>query len=90
MNTTSDVKTVEYLRICDPGHSWLRVPVAHLIDAGVVDKITDYSPRKRRMMYLEEDLDMWTFVDAMEAKGVQVEMNSLHVDDFDEYLHQSA
>lgn len=84
------MKTVTYRRIEDPGHSWLEVPVEDVRDiAGVFDDITGYSPIKRRKFYLEEDCDMYTFVMAMEKKGIKVEMDRVLVDDFDDYLATS-
>jgi hypothetical protein len=48
-----------YVRIHDPGHSWLEVPAKDVRDAaGVWDSITAYSPLKRHKFYLEEDCDV--------------------------------
>lgn len=83
----TDNMTRTYLRIHDPGHSWLEVPVKDVRDvAGVWDKITGYSPLKRHQFYLEEDCDMQTFYEAMIAKGYTIKITDIHVDDFDEYL----
>ena len=75
-----------YDRIIDPGHSWLIVPLKHLQQAGVVDQITAYSPLVGNKVYLEEDCDMYTFVDAMKKQDVIVDYNCVFVDDLDQYL----
>lgn len=90
-DTITDNKTCTYLRIYDPGHSWLKVPVEDVRDiAGVFDDITAYSPIKRRFFYLEEDCDMYTFYKAMIDKGYTVNMENLNVGDFDDYLQNAA
>jgi len=75
-----------YVRIHDPGHSWLEVPSKDVRDSGVYDKITAYSPLKRHKFYLEEDCDMYTFYNAMKNNGYTINITDIHVDDFDEYL----
>lgn len=94
MNTTltdrysNDNKIRNYIRIHDPGHSWLEVPVKDVRDAaGVWDEITAYSPLKRHKFYLEEDCDMGTFYKAMIDNGYTVIIDDIHVNDFDEYLN---
>lgn len=90
--TITDNKTRTYLRIHDPGHSWLKVPVKDVRDiAGVFDDITTYSPIKRGFFYLEEDCDMYTFYKAMTlVKGYTVNIENLNVGDFDDYLQKAA
>jgi hypothetical protein len=84
---SNDNKNRTYLRISDPGHSWLEVPAKDVRDAaGVWDKITPYSPLKRHKFYLEEDLDMWVFYKAMLDNGYSVIVENINVDDFDEWL----
>lgn len=89
--TMTDNKTRTYLRIYDPGHSWLQVPAKDVRDvAGVFDKITACSPLKRHQFYLEEDCDMVTFYEAMKAKGYTVNIKNINVNDFDDYLQNIA
>lgn len=84
---SNDNKVRTYVRIHDPGHSWLEVPAKDVRDAaGVWNAITAYSPLKRHKFYLEEDIDMGTFYKAMIDKGYTVIINDMHVNDFDEYL----
>lgn len=53
----------------DPGHGWLAVPVAYLIDAGVVlCSISTYSYARGKTIYLEEDCDAGKFISAWRAK----------------------
>jgi len=88
---SADTMTRTYLRIHDPGHSWLEVPIKDVRDAaGVWDKITVYSPLKRHKFYLEEDCDMYTFYKAMIDKGYTINIHDMNVDDFDEYLKKMA
>lgn len=76
----------QYTLIEDPGHSWLEVPVKDVREAGVFNQITNFSPVKRGKMYLEEDCDAPTFLLALQAKKVKVDIKEIHVNDFDEYL----
>jgi hypothetical protein len=54
-----------YQMISDPGHGWLRVPVAELVELGIADQISEYSYREGDDAWLEEDCDMARFVYAM-------------------------
>ena len=84
---SNDTMVRNYVRIHDPGHSWLEVPVKDVRDiAGVWDNITGYSPLKRHKFYLEEDCDMYTFYKAMKDKGYTINITNINVDDFDTWL----
>ena len=63
-------KTASYTYFKDPGHGWLRVKRTELESLGIAGDITPYSYAKGQWVYLEEDLDMATF---MKAKGWLVE-----------------
>ena len=52
----------------DPGHGWIKVPIALLVSLGIADKITTFSYRKNEYAYLEEDLDAATFIEAYRQK----------------------
>lgn len=54
----------EYHFYTDPGHGWLRVPLAELIELGIADSISGYSYVRHAFAYLEEDCDMTRFIDA--------------------------
>jgi hypothetical protein len=61
-------------RVVDPSHSWLKVPVAELERLGIADKITSYSYIRNGMAYLEEDVDMPTFLDARNSVNEPVQI----------------
>lgn len=52
----------------DPGHSWAKVPRKLLTKLNIADKITPYSYAKGEYVYLEEDVDLYTFVQAYKAQ----------------------
>ena len=55
-----------YTYFTDPSHGWLRVTRKELVTLGIDKEITPYSYARGAWVYLEEDLDMGTF---MRAKG---------------------
>lgn len=75
MNT---INLVNYYFYSDPGHGWLAVNYDELVELGINDKISGYSYRKGNTVYLEEDCDMATFMNALEAKGVQIRINTIN------------
>jgi len=52
----------------DPGHGWAKVPMRLLDALSITDKITRFSYRRGEYAYLEEDLDMETFIRAYRAR----------------------
>lgn len=52
----------------DPGHGWLAVKRAYLHALGIAHKITRFSYQKGQTVYLEEDQDVTTFVQAFMDK----------------------
>lgn len=89
MNNLNDTNEIwEFNRLVDPEHSWLDVPCADVRFADVV--ITSYSPRKKGRVYLEEDVDMYAFINALKAKGITVEMNTVQIENFDVYIGRYA
>lgn len=52
----------------DPGHGWIKVPRKLLSKLGITDKITPYSYQRGEHVYLEEDCDAYTFVQAYKAQ----------------------
>ena len=81
--------------IQDPGHGWLEVPVKMLAELGIQDKITSYSYRKGTMVYLEEDLDMHTFMTACYANKQLVELDEVYqertaIRGYDQYFTLAA
>jgi hypothetical protein len=57
----------------DPGHGWARVPRRLLELYGIADKITPYSYQRGDYVFLEEDCDLSTFLEAAKSRGVTVE-----------------
>ncbi len=60
-----------YRYLQDPGHGWIEVPIAELTELGIADKITPYSyvGANGTMVYLEEDLDAYTWLNAHRARS---------------------
>ena len=46
----------------DPGHAWVKVPMRELQKLNIADRITPYSYKRGEHAYLEEDMDLSTFV----------------------------
>ena len=57
-----------YIWAVDAGHAWLAVKTKELVELNIADKITDFSYIKGATVYLEEDCDAATFIQAYEAK----------------------
>lgn len=56
--------------ISDPGHGWLRVPLADIAALGIESGISAYSFIDRRFAYLEEDCDCAVFIEACKAQKI--------------------
>ena len=67
-----------YRLYSDPGHGWLAVKRAELENLGIIDKISSYSYQKGKMVYLEEDCDMGTFIKAKINANEWTEENLQH------------
>ena len=68
----------------DPGHGWLRVPLADVAALGIQDEITAYSFIDNDYAFLEEDCDYGTFMNACQAQHVPVpDMKTEYVSYFD-------
>jgi len=48
----------------DPGHGWLEVPHSLLVELGIAADISSFSYVKGDLVYLEEDCDAGTFLEA--------------------------
>lgn len=62
----------------DPGHGWVRVRRTEVETLGIANKITRYSYQRGLYVYLEEDCDLATFVQAKNARGEHVEYLPSH------------
>jgi hypothetical protein len=58
----------------DPGHAWLAVKLSEIKMLGIETEISSYSYVKGKTAYLEEDCDAGKFIQAMQAKGIEVEV----------------
>ena len=56
----------------DSGHAWARFPKARLVKLGIADKITPYSYQKGTNAFLEEDCDLSTLINTLQARGLKV------------------
>lgn len=66
----------------DSGHGWLEVTYEELIDLGITKRITNWSYRDGEKVYLEEDIDVGTYIDAVkEQRGLVVTVKNLNVAD---------
>lgn len=66
----------------DPGHGWLAVPVALLVDLQIERSLSTYSylNDQRTVAYLEEDRDMGVFMSAARDRGLVVNITERHVE----------
>ena len=74
-------KVIKIKVYSDPGHAWGAVKRKVIDELGIADKITSYSYQKGGTVYLEEDLDLATLVDALKRRAVFYkfeEKNSAH------------
>ena len=53
-----------YRMFSDPGHGWLRVPMADVVALGIAAAVSGYSYSRGRFAYLEEDRDALMFIHA--------------------------
>lgn len=61
------MKTV-YHHYTDPGHGWLKVENSELVQLRIDHLISDYSYRRGKYVFLEEDRDAELFVEAKAKK----------------------
>ena len=62
----------------DPGHGWVAVKRKMLYDLGIAGKISYYSYEKGQTVYLEEDKDLATLLDALGERGIGVKFKEKH------------
>ena len=55
----------------DAGHGWLRVPYAELAELGVQPSEYSYMDTRREFAYLEEDMDMGLFLEALDPECIR-------------------
>ncbi|MBP6472789.1 MAG: hypothetical protein KA773_20240 [Chloroflexi bacterium] len=70
MSETAAVELSEQLTfISAPGHGWLEVPIGELTALGIENQITSSSFLNGCFVYLEEDQDAGTYLQARRAQG---------------------
>jgi hypothetical protein len=60
------MKTFDYIQ--DPGHGWIKVPVALLLELSIAGDISSFSYYRDGFAYLEEDCDAARFMNAYRAR----------------------
>ena len=65
-----DPHTTQLVFYADAGHAWLAVPLDALEDLEIADDISQYSYQStsKGLVYLEEDMDAGTFIQAFKKK----------------------
>tara|TARA_R110002012_G_scaffold287460_5_gene479844 strand:- start:506 stop:787 length:282 start_codon:yes stop_codon:yes gene_type:complete len=65
-----DPHTTQLVFYADAGHAWLAVPLDALEDLEIADDISQYSyqSKSKGLVYLEEDMDAGTFIQAFKKK----------------------
>lgn len=69
---------MKFQAFSDPQHSWVKVPRKLVLSLGIIGKITPYSYQRTDQVYLECDVDLGTFVNAMKAADKTVEFKENH------------
>ena len=67
-----------YVVFNDPGHGWVRVKRAEVVELGIADKVSSYSYQKGDWVYLEEDCDFSLWLAAKKAKGHPILLKEKH------------
>jgi len=67
--------------ISDPGHGWVEIPKGLLTTLGISPaRISTYSYQNDTHIYLEEDCDAGVVIEALKARGDEVEFESVYQD----------
>jgi len=74
------MKTLTYniLIYSDPGHAWGKVKRLMLHSLGVAHEISTYSYSRNDYAYLEEDVDLPMFIQALERTGCKAIFKEKH------------
>lgn len=56
----------------DPSHGWLKVDFSELERLGIANKISTCSYTRGITVYLEEDMDMTTFINAVGKENIKI------------------
>lgn len=63
----------------DPGHGWLAVPHELIQALGIQEHITGFSYMTDTLVFLEEDKDLSSFIDAARAAGWGIVGYGMHI-----------
>ena len=80
MKTKTQTHTYIIPFISDPSHGWGRVVRGAIEDVGIADKISRYSYQEGVFVYLEEDCDLYLFINALEQRGYKVKLDTQNVE----------
>lgn len=58
-----------YILFDNSHHGWLQVPISELVELDILEEMSPFSYRDKEFAYLEEDMDMGTFIMERQAKG---------------------
>lgn len=72
--------TYNILIYSDPGHAWGKVKRSMLHSLAVAHAISAYSYSRNDYVYLEEDVDLPLFVEALQRTGCRVVFKEKHSD----------
>ena len=77
----------------DAGHGWLKVARADLDALDIAHRITPYSYERGQWVYLEEDCDATTYLEAAKAAGYVINITEKYSDQstirhFPRYTHR--
>lgn len=66
----------------DPQHGWAKVTLNELLKLNILDKISTYSYIHKNGLnaYLEEDVDLSTYLKALDDKGIKFRIIEKHTD----------
>jgi hypothetical protein len=81
MYNQKHIKMKKYIFYEDGSHAWLKVSKKELKQLGIETKITGCSFMRNDFAYLEEDLDLSTFIEAL-AKTYGIDININNIDSF--------
>lgn len=62
----------------DPAHGWMKIPRKELIKFNIEYKISSCSYQRKDFVYLEEDMDMTTYINALKEKGIVFDVKIFH------------
>ena len=64
----------------DPQHGWAKVTLSELLKLNILDKISTYSYIHKNGLnaYLEEDMDLSTYLKALDNKGIKFRIIEKH------------